>query len=156
MRGNPAIRFALLTLAFLSAGCQSSPVLSSQYVSPCVTGRVLDATTGQPLRNVSIRRVKPSQQVVSSTPRVGDESLERTRAVRTGPDGAFSLDSERDLTILRRDGWYSVSLAFTRQGYERLVTNYSLVNAVIAPSGEPVVNAGNILLQRTAKQRQNQ
>ena len=51
----------LASSALLLAGCQSSPVLSSQYISPRVKGRVLDAATGQPIRNVSIRRLESGQ-----------------------------------------------------------------------------------------------
>ena len=140
----------VLVLA-LVAGCQSSPVLNSQYISPRVTGRVLDAATSQPIRNVSIRRLTPGQIEAVSSPAAGDQSLERTRALRTDRDGRFDLDSERDLTLFRRAGWYSVTLAFTHKGYERFVTNYNLTSAVVAPSGEPVVNAGSILLQPASK-----
>ena len=51
------------------------------------------------------------------------------------------------MTLFRRAGGYSVTLAFTLKGYERFVTNYTLAGAEVAPSGEPVVSAGNILLQ---------
>ena len=67
--------------------------------------------------------------------------------LRDGPGGYFHLDSERDLTLFRQAGWYSVTLAFAHKGYEQLVTNYTLANAVVATNGEPVVKAGNILLQ---------
>lgn len=147
-------RFSALGMAVMVlAGCQSSPVLNSQYISPRVTGRVLDAATGQPIRNVRIRRLSPGQSLAANPPAVGDEALEKSLALRTGPNGAFDLDSERALTIIRRDSWYSVTVAFTRTGYEQLVTNYTLANAVVAPSGEPVVNAGNILLQPVSKQQ---
>lgn len=138
---------ALLGAACVFAGCQSSPVLNSQYISPRVKGRVLDAATSQPIRNVSIRRLTPGQIDAVNSPSAGDQTLERTPAIRTDRDGRFDLDSERDLTLFRRAGWYSVTLAFTHKGYERFVTNYTLAGAEVAPSGEPVVSAGNILLQ---------
>lgn len=131
----------------LLAGCQSSPVLNSQYISPRVTGRVLDAVTSQPIRNVSIRRLVSDQNPAPSASAKGGQSLERVPTLRTGADGRFDLSSERDLTLFRQAGWYAVTVAFTRAGYERLTTNYTLASAVVAPSGEPVVNAGNILLQ---------
>ena len=142
---------AVLSAAVLFAGCQSSPVLNSQYISPRVTGRVVDAATGQPIRNVSIRRLTPGQSLAANPPTAGDQSLERTQALKTDRDGRFDLDSERDLTLFRQAGWYSVTLAFTHRGYERFTTNYTLANAAIAPSGEPMVNAGNILLQPVSK-----
>jgi hypothetical protein len=122
-------------------------VLNSQYISPRVTGRVLDAVTSQPLRNVSIRRLTPGQIEAVGSPEAGDRSLERTPAIRAGKDGRFDLDSERDLTLFRRASWYSVTLAFTHKGYERFVTNYTLTSAVVASNGEPVVEAGIIMLQ---------
>jgi hypothetical protein len=139
--------YLLLVAACLLGGCQSSPVLNSQYISPRVTGRVLDAANSHPIRNVSIRRLTAGQLEAVSSQGVGDRSLERTPALRTDKDGRFDLDSERDLTLFRRAGWYSVTLAFTRKGYERFVTNYTLTSAVVASNGEPVVDAGSIMLQ---------
>ena len=86
-------------------------------------------------------------ELPANPPAAGDQSLERMRALKTDRDGRFDLDSERDLTLFRQAGWYSVTVAFTHTGYERFTTNYTLANAAIAPSGEPTVNAGNILLQ---------
>ena len=142
-----ALHQVLLAGACLLAGCQSSPVLNSEYISPRVEGRVLDAATTQPIRNVSIRRLAPGQTEVVSAPAMGSRTLEQTPAIRTDRDGRFDLDSERDLTLLRRSGWYAVTLAFTHKGYQPFVTNYTLANANVAPSGEPVVHAGKILLQ---------
>ena len=138
---------AALSAALLFAGCQSSPVLNSQFISPRVTGCVLDAVTSHPIRNVSIRRLAPGQSLTANPPTAGDQSLASMRVLRTDREGRFDLDSERDLTLFRQAGWYSVTVAFTRTGYERFITNYTLADAAIAPSGEPVVNAGNILLQ---------
>jgi len=137
----------LASSALLLAGCQSSPVLSSQYISPRVKGRVLDAATGQPIRNVSIRRLESGQNPGTTAPAKGAQPLERMQALRTDPNGGFNMDSERDLMLLRRSDWYSVTLAFTHAHYQRLTTNYTLANAIISPGGEPVVDAGNILLQ---------
>jgi hypothetical protein len=142
-----SIFLASLTATALLTACQSSPVLNSQYISPRVKGRVLDAATSDPIRNVSIRRLPPGQNLAVNHTGPGDQTLERTPALRTDTDGRFDLDSERDLTLIRRADWYSVTLAFTRKGYERLVTNYTLTDAVIAPNGEPTVDAGKILLR---------
>jgi hypothetical protein len=104
-------RYALLLSGCFLAGCQSSPVLNSEYIAPRVTGRVMDAVTTQPIRNVSIRRLTPGQIEALGAPGAGDRSLERSPAVRTNKDGGFDLDSERDLTLFRQHGWYSVTLA---------------------------------------------
>lgn len=144
---NKALRPEIVLLACALAGCQSSPVLNSQYISPRVEGRVLDAATHQPIANVSIRRLAPRHTEVANAPASGARALDQPRAIRTDREGRFDLDSERDLTLLRQSGWYAVTLAFTHKGYERFVTNYTLANAVVSPSGEPIVNAGSVLLQ---------
>lgn len=154
MPGRLVGRLAALGFAVVWAGCQSSPVLNSQYISPRVTGRLVDAVTGQPIRNVSVRRVIPGQPLAASPSRGGGESLERNPGIRTDANGAFDLDSERDLTIIRQAGWYSVTVAFARKGYDRLVTTHTLTNAVLTPSGEPLVNAGDLRIQPSSKQRQ--
>jgi len=139
-----------LGLAALCGGCQSSPVLNSQYISPRVTGRVVDATTGRPIRNVSIQRLAPGQKPSTSPQAAAGQSLEQLRVIRTDAEGRFDLASERDVTLFRQAGWYSVTLAFRHTGYEWFTTNFTLVSAVLAPNGEPVVDAGNILLQSVA------
>jgi hypothetical protein len=144
---NKPLRPETVLLACVLAGCQSSPVLSSQYISPRVEGRVLDAATHQPIANVSIRRLAPSHTELANSPASGARSLDRGPLIRTDRDGRFDLDSERDLTLLRQSGWYGVTLAFTHKGYERFVTNYTLANAVVSPGGEPIVKAGSVLLQ---------
>ncbi len=139
-----------LSLAALSGGCQSSPVLNSQYISPRVTGRVVDAATGQPIRNVSIQRLAPGHKSATSPQAAASQSLEQLRAIRTDAEGRFTLASERDVTLFRQAGWYAVTLAFRHTDYEWFATNFTLVSAVLAPNGEPVVDAGNILLQSVA------
>ncbi len=73
--------------------------------------------------------------------------MEQAWAVFTGENGTFVVDSVRNLVVFRKTGWYSVGLSFERTGYEQLVTNYTSVNATNTVKGEPVVNAGDILLR---------
>jgi hypothetical protein len=141
---------AWLSLAVLCDGCQSSPILNSQYISPRVRGRVVDAATGQPIRNVGIQRLAPGQKSATNPPAAGSQSLEQMRVLRTDAEGRFDLDSERDVTLFRQAGWYSVTLTFRHSGYERFTTNFTLTSAVFEPNGEPMVDAGNILLQPVA------
>jgi hypothetical protein len=108
---------------------------------------VLDAVTSEPIRNVRIQRLNPGQTGAVNSQSAGGRSLDRTPALRTDKDGRFGLESERNLTLFRREDWYSVTLAFTHKGYERFVTNYTLISAVVASNGEPVVDAGSIMLQ---------
>lgn len=135
--------------AAILAGCKSSS--PSQYISPRVEGRVLDAQARQPLEGVRVRRVAPGfAPSVDQAPK-GSQIMERTPVVRTRPDGTFSMDSQRDLELFGRTGWYSVTLAFERAGYQPFTTNYTLVNATNTPSGEPLVLTGDILLAPRSK-----
>jgi hypothetical protein len=131
--------------AFLLAGCVSSS--PSQYVSPRVTGRVLDAQTQQPIKGVSVQRLTPDQDPGVDEAMKGGQIIAQTLAVRTGSNGRFVLSSERDLALFRELGWSSVSVAFDHPGYERFVTNYTLIDAIVTPKGEPLVKAGDIRLR---------
>ena len=72
--------------------------------------------------------------------------------VRTDGDGRFTLATERVLTPFRGTDWFSVQLLFEHGGYERFRTNYSRLNLITnAPEGEPLFNAGDILLHPAAK-----
>jgi hypothetical protein len=139
---NRTLALALVGLAIV--GCQSAA--PSRYSSPRITGRVLDARTQQPIQGVQVRRVTPQDPNADQTVK-GGQSLAKSPAVRTDSDGNFVLDSERILTLFSRLGWYSVSVAFTHPNYERLTTEYTLLNATNTPSGEPLVQAGEIRLQ---------
>lgn len=139
------MRLVLLTLVFTVAGCVSSS--PSQYVSPRVTGRVIDTQTRQPIKGVQVQRLTPDQNVAAGEAMKGGQSIEQAPAVRTGSDGRFVLDSERDLALFRKLDWYSVSLSFDHSGYERFVTNYTLIDAIVTPKGEPLVKAGDIRLR---------
>jgi hypothetical protein len=140
---------ALLVLAGSGAGCKThSP---SPYVSPRITGRVLDGQTHQPIKNVRVRRVSPEPSNRIDDPPKGGQVMERTPTVRTAADGTFVLESERSLVLLRTVGWYAVSVSFSHPAYAPLTTNYTLVQATNTPSGEPLVKAGDIVLKPLKK-----
>ena len=128
-------------------GCRSP----SQYVSPRITGHVLDAERRQPIRDASVVRVFPYQPARSDTPPKGAQLLRARPGVQTGDDGAFTLDSERSLVFFRTVGWYSVTLSITHPGYVAFTTNYTLADATNTTRGEPLINAGDILLKPLPK-----
>jgi hypothetical protein len=137
-------RFCLLLAAAALAGCQST----SSYISPRVTGRVLAADTHQPLAHVRIRRVNPATSQNFDDPAKGGQRMESAGGVRTDQEGRFVFDAERDLTLLSQQLWVSVTLAFQREGYLTLRTNFSYPHVTTnAPDGAPVVNAGEIFLR---------
>ncbi|MGA2788522.1 MAG: hypothetical protein ABSF60_13450 [Verrucomicrobiota bacterium] len=142
---NPKTALLLLFVMAL-AGCQ--PGKFSHYISPRVTGRVLAADTRQPLPDTTVRRVVPMMAAGENTQPKGGELLMRPGWVRTAADGRFVLEGERDIALFRHPAWWSVTLSFTADGYTFFQTNYTSANlSGHSPEGEPLVNAGDILLK---------
>src|SRR5580765_3785513 len=122
-----ALRFAALISICALAACKSpSP---SQYVSPRVSGRVLDAQSNQPIRGVRVQKLAPNQKLDVDDPPKAGQVMEQSSAVRTGKDGTFVLESLRNLALFRKVGWYTVSLSFAHADYEGFTTNYTLAHA---------------------------
>lgn len=137
----------LLSIAALVlAGCKSSS--TAPYVSPKLTGRVIDAQTQQPLKGVTVKRLIPDQQRKALDDVKGGQVLAKAPAVRTKTDGTFELASERSLSLFQSGGWYSVSLAFDYPGYLRFATNYTLRDSILTPKGEPLVQTGDVPIQK--------
>jgi hypothetical protein len=142
----PARNLWLLLTAVALAGCQSTSL--STYISPRVIGRVLAADTRQPVADVKIRRINPSAQINYDEPAKGGQRLDPVGGARTDSHGRFVLNAERDLTLLQQQVWFSVKVAFQHEGYQTLLTNFTVINVTSnAPNGAPVVNAGDILLR---------
>jgi hypothetical protein len=139
----------LLLAAVGLAGCKS--VLVSTYISPRVTGRVLAADTRQPLAGVKVRRVNPTANQDYDDPAKGGQRMESAAGARTDREGRFVLDAERDLTLIRQQIWFSVTVSFQRDGYATMRTNFSASVATNAPNGMPVVNAEDILLHPVSR-----
>lgn len=143
-----AFRLGILMLVFAATGCQTSS--PSQYISPRITGRVVDAQTQKPIAGVQVRRLAPEAldgvEVIK-----GGQILDRLPAVRTDGEGSFVLVSERNLALFQHLGWYSVSLAFSHPNYIPLSTEFTLANATNTPTGEPLVQAGDIRLELKPK-----
>ena len=81
----------------------------------------------------------------------GSHLIQNASAVRTGADGLFVMPSMRALGPLGGAGWSSVSVAFELHGYETLTRSYTLANSTNAPSGEPVVGAGDVGLVKVQR-----
>lgn len=144
-------RLYVLGLAALAlAGCKSYSL--SRYTAPRVIGRVLAADTSRPLADVKVSRGEQGETLNRTMPRKGGESMMAPTPVLTDTEGRFVLDTERALTPFRGSGWFSVHLSFAHPGYERFQTNYSYLNlGTNSWKGEPVLDAGNILLQPAPK-----
>src|SRR5882724_10003196 len=92
---------ALVVVMCALIGCKShSP---SQYVSPRVTGRVLDAETRQPLAEARLQRVNPERALSPySTMKGGQMMQQAPLVILSGVDGTFVVDSERTLVLFRK------------------------------------------------------
>ena len=140
----------LCLAAVVWAGCESMPF--SPFISPRVTGRVLAADSRQPLADVAVKSGAEARGYRGSMPAKGGELLMAKAPARTDRDGRFTLETERALTPFRGAGWFSVQLLFERAGYQSFRTNYSTLNiSTNSPAGEPLLDAGDILLQRVSK-----
>ena len=137
---------AWLLMAIAAVGCQSGT--GSYYVSPQVTGRVVAADTRQPLADATVRRVVPVQTAGEDTPPKGAQLLVQPAGVRTDADGRFVLEAESVVAVLRRVGWYSVTVAFACPGYRSWQTNFTAGGVKTRTAeGAPWVDAGDILLK---------
>jgi len=144
---------AVMAMVFLLASCQSQKI--SQYVAPRITGRVLDGQSQQPLANVQIRKVSGQQRWTADDSMSAGQAMQRN-VERTAGDGTFELASQRDLAFLRKTGWYSVTLSFSRNGYQDLSVTYSLTNSTQTVSGEPWIQTGDVLLFPVKKSKETQ
>ena len=124
-------------------GCKS-PI---QYTSPQVEGRVVDAQSHEPLKNVFVQRVDPNAKLKRGQQAKGGQLMDQAGGVRTATDGTFQLDSVKSLTFLRRLNWYSVTISFKHYEYLPLTTNYTGAEATNTVAGEPLVLTGDILLK---------
>ncbi len=131
-----------LLLLVVVSGCKSM----SPYLSPRVEGRVVDAQTWQPIKGVQVRRISNDQEMNGNDAPKGGELMQAKPPVVTGADGTFVLKSLRDFALLGKIKWYSVSILFKRSGYKPFTATYTLTDATNAPSGEPQVRAGDIVL----------
>jgi len=134
----------ILAMATMGAGCHSTS--TSQYVSPKITGRVVDARTHEALENARVQRLHPDDSM-SNMPAPGGEAMEaEADETRTQSDGTFILESKRDLGLFQHESWYSVSLLIKHPGYRAMKVSYSITDATNSPAGEPWIRTGDLLL----------
>ncbi|PWU16393.1 MAG: hypothetical protein C5B50_13685 [Verrucomicrobia bacterium] len=138
----------MIVALLVAAGCKSSRF--GPYTSPAVTGQVIAAETKLPLASVRIiRGTLHRRPGIAGQPKGAELLMEKPPAL-TDRDGKFYLPSERALTIFRPTGWQFVTLSFSRPGYETFRTNLS-ISATNIIAGEPMIDAGNILLHPASR-----
>jgi hypothetical protein len=139
--GHRVLSGCVLAVASMLVGCHSP----SQYISPRVTGRVLDEQTQQPIAGVRVAW-HTSNRATSADPVKGAQQLERQRGEHTDAEGRFNLPSARDLEFIWKVNWYGGTISFKHVRYQELLKTYSVGNVAYSQSGEPCVDAGDILL----------
>jgi len=138
------ILLAMMALLLATSGCKSGSF--SSCVSPCVTGRIVAADTGQPLAGAKIRRVKPSQNTDETAK--GAQLMEQSPVAVSDDQGKFVLDAEMALTPFMRRDWFSVTISFEHSGYLRQQTNFTTMSVNGRTSeGAPQVNTGDVRLR---------
>jgi hypothetical protein len=135
-------------LVFVGSGCSSLTGPNQEYTAPAIVGRVLDATTGQPLASVRVNRyagkppAKDHFQEKSAA-----QSLKPSPAI-TDAQGRFALPAEKAAhLIFTPTKPMMITLVAGRQHYQTLRTNLDLV--VVKPTKTahgPEINAGDLRL----------
>ena len=140
-------------LLLVGTGCSSLTGPNQEYTTPAVVGRVLDATTSQPLADVRVSRFagKPPPKDLFQE-KSGPQSLGPSPA-RTDAQGRFILPAEKAAyLIFTPSRSMMVTLIAERQNYQTLRTNLDLV--VVKPtktSHGPEINAGDLRLRPQPK-----
>jgi hypothetical protein len=142
-----AVGVALGLCATLGVGLGCKSRSATHYNSPRVTGRVLDATTHQPIAGVRIQRLVPNENAGSLDQVKGGQILERPQPIRSNADGTFEMASQKSLTLWSQFAWFTVEISFAHSDYDKFTTNYTPADAVMLPTGESVIQAGDIQLQ---------
>ena len=139
----------LLGLTLILTGCKSTSV--EHYISPRITGKVIDAQTHEPVKGVKVQRVPPESVVRSDEPLKGGEVMQGERGTSTRANGTFVLQSKKDIALVAEAGWDEVTVSFSRSGYTTLLRTYPKARAVRSAAGEPMINAGVVLLMPSTK-----
>jgi hypothetical protein len=132
----------LFGVATLFVGCKSV----SEWVAPRVEGRVLDAQSRAPIKDVLVMRLNANEEYQISDQAKGAQLMEQAFGVRTSATGAFGLGSIRTFAPFQHLSWYSTTLAFEHPAYQRITATFTTAQATNNATGEPIIQAGDILL----------
>ena len=117
------IWLSLLLAGVVGVGCKS--VKPVRYISPHITGCVVDAETRQPVKGVKVSKIDPRQaREQSLEPPKGGQALLQPSTAFTDQDGRFVLESEKSLTPILGGRVYSVSVSFDHPSYVRTAVSY--------------------------------
>lgn len=140
-----------LLLVLVGSGCESIRGPGIEFTAPRVSGRVVAAATGEPLRGVRVGRELFAWKAPLGGWRKGAEELQLLqRETRTAADGGFVLPSERVALLFGfGDGGFDLRLAVQGAGFRAWQTNFPF-RAMGTNGGptEPRLEAGEIRLER--------
>lgn len=136
------------TLTLASCGSVRGP--HQQYTAPAVSGRVLDAASGEPIAGARVGRIHSREQDSTVFPKTGGQQLTIGQPERTGADGSFYLPAQRSAYLLfGPSGSLTVTLQAEKSGYLNLTTNLDLVHIKpVKTSKGPEVRAGELHMRR--------
>jgi hypothetical protein len=139
-----------LTLAATTAlltGCADLGGPAIVLVAPRIAGRVIDDTTGLPVRNAMAGgRLWRWRQPTGGFARAAEETLLREDFARTDADGRFVLPERRVvLPFTYRDPGPRLRLAVTHGAYASWNTNFP-VKALADDPRVPRIDAGDLRL----------
>jgi hypothetical protein len=146
--------FWLLGLLLLvGAGCSSLTGPNQEYTSPAIIGRVLDATTSQPLAGVRVSRHAGNPRPKDPFPEKGGEQSMQPSPAITDAQGHFVFPAEKAAHLIFTPSKpMLITLIAERQHYQNLRTNLDLV--LVKPtktSRGPEINAGDLRLWPRSK-----
>lgn len=149
LRDHPA-RTALgclVAVAMLVAGCQYLSPPHQSWTLARVQGRVVDGSTGLPIPNAFVSRVKGPELGDAYPSEKGARYLqERPVIASTGSDGRFELAGEKTAQLfLESFPSFVVTLKVQRSGYQPFQRQFT--NIVMGTNGQaPLIETGDLML----------
>ncbi len=138
-----------VALALLGAGCDSFRGPGIDYTAPRVTGRVIDADTGAPVRNARVgRQVWKWRGSTGEFLKGGEEQVLAADFERTARDGTFTLPPKQVALLF---GWGEVplNLRLTVQHGTYLAWQTNFPTTALSTNSERLeLPAGNVVLRR--------
>ena len=146
--GTGNLAFAAL-LGLAVAGCDTFRGPGIDYTAPRITGRVIDAEGGAPVRNARVgRQIWRWRGGTGEFLKGAEEMVLSHDFVRTGRDGAFDLPP-RQVALLFAWGETPLNTRLTIQhgGFIRWQTNYPL-SALSTNTDRLELPAGDVAIRR--------
>lgn len=112
----------------LSLGCDSIKGPNQSYLAPAVEGRLVDATSGEPLPDGWVKRYLGKPSKPDPLAEKGAQRLMTVPTVTSDENGQFQIAPEKGGYLLMTPApVYNITLVARHQGYETLTTNIDLL-----------------------------